>query len=207
MRDHLVAVVVPELYELASAAFERGIERAPDDWSDQQKLEFYCKSDELNRIVAADLIATGHEQQLDMIEIPRRIHLHATPFTFSNGLLTSSLKVRRPGLEQFFAAQLKQMYQASECEYDDEQDLEATPSSLATTYEQLMLLLTKRLGIECFDPAAPLMMDSLSAVRLISCLKQVMRFRCVGLQRTSDDNNMLHLLCTRNLESSWCCRR
>lgn len=57
-----------------------------------------------------DLLALGRKDGLHAFEQPKDIYIHPEAFTVDNGLLTPTLKTRRPELRKFFICQLEEMY-------------------------------------------------------------------------------------------------
>ncbi|ERN12662.1 long chain acyl-CoA synthetase 6, peroxisomal isoform X1 [Amborella trichopoda] len=102
LNSSLVAVVAVELDVLKAWAASAGIK-----YEDVRQL---CRDPGARAAVLADMDATGREAQLRGFEFVKAVTLVPEPFTFENGLLTPTLKVKRPQAKAYFAKVISDMY-------------------------------------------------------------------------------------------------
>ncbi|KAJ2711081.1 medium-chain fatty acid-CoA ligase faa2 [Coemansia spiralis] len=62
-----------------------------------------CQNREVVQLVARTVDAWGRSSNLKGFEIPKAIHLEDDPFTIENGILTPTLKVKRPTAKERYA--------------------------------------------------------------------------------------------------------
>jgi len=105
LERYLIAVVVPHEKSLIQAFKELGCENG-------KILEEICKTPEVISYVLAELQKTGKANKLNSIEQVKAIHLEIEPFTVENGLLTPTLKAKRPQLRQKYQEVMKQLYKS-----------------------------------------------------------------------------------------------
>lgn len=115
----IVAVVVPDVDVIKCWAQENGI---PGTFS------VLCNNPEVKQLIMDDMLAWGKEMGLKSFEQVlllfffvavvlfislfqvKDIYLHPDPFSVQNGLLTPTLKSKRPQLRNYFKPQLEDMY-------------------------------------------------------------------------------------------------
>jgi long-chain acyl-CoA synthetase len=56
------------------------------------------------------MIAEGKKNGLHSFEQVKDIYLHPEPFTIEAGMLTPTLKTKRPAMKDYFKEQLERMY-------------------------------------------------------------------------------------------------
>ncbi|XP_056416031.1 long-chain-fatty-acid--CoA ligase 1 isoform X1 [Hyla sarda] len=101
LQAFLVGIVVPD----------------PDNvlnWAKKKKFggtyEDLCKNKDFKNVVLEDLIKLGKEAGLKTFEQVKDIALHPVMFSIENGLLTPTLKAKRPELRKYFQAQIEELY-------------------------------------------------------------------------------------------------
>ncbi|KZT57439.1 long-chain-fatty-acid-CoA ligase [Calocera cornea HHB12733] len=92
-QDYVVAVVVPDPVQFAPFA-SRITGKAVDE-KDADALDAAAKDPSVIEAVLALMIQTAQKEGLKGFEIVKRIHISMEPFTIENGLLTSTLKLKR----------------------------------------------------------------------------------------------------------------
>ncbi|KAK0094955.1 hypothetical protein PV326_009550 [Microctonus aethiopoides] len=102
LKSCVVAIVVPDVDVVKCWASEN---RIPGT------LSVLCANPEVKRLIHDDMIAWGKEAGLRSFEQVKDIYLHPDPFSVQNGLLTPTLKTKRPQLKAYFKPQLEDLYQ------------------------------------------------------------------------------------------------
>ncbi|XP_066994601.2 long-chain-fatty-acid--CoA ligase 1 isoform X5 [Anabrus simplex] len=101
LKSCIVAVVVPDVDVIKSWACENQIPGT---------LSVLCANPEVKKLIMDDMIAWGKEGGLRSFEQVKDIYLHPDPFSVQNGLLTPTLKSKRPQLKAYFKPQIEDMY-------------------------------------------------------------------------------------------------
>lgn len=100
LKSSIVAIVVPDVDVIKSWALEYNIPGT---------LSVLCNNKDVKALILNDMIAKGKEGGLKSFEQVKDIYLHPDPFSIQNGLLTPTLKSKRPQLKLYFKPQLEDM--------------------------------------------------------------------------------------------------
>uniref|UniRef100_A0A914D5H8 long-chain-fatty-acid--CoA ligase n=1 Tax=Acrobeloides nanus TaxID=290746 RepID=A0A914D5H8_9BILA len=98
----LIAVVVPE-----PAPLEKWYKTK---FGKEAGLEKICEQPEAKELILKDIQKLGKENKLNNMEQVQAIYLEPNPFTIDNGLLTPTLKSKRPQLHQKYKAIMSEIY-------------------------------------------------------------------------------------------------
>ncbi|NWI11362.1 ACSL1 ligase, partial [Crypturellus soui] len=101
LQAFLIAVVVPDPETLSSWAKKRGFEGSYEE---------LCKNKDLKKLILEDMVRIGKEFGLKSFEQVKDITLHPEMFSIENGLLTPTLKAKRPELRKYFKSQIDELY-------------------------------------------------------------------------------------------------
>lgn len=101
LKSCVVGIVVPDVDVIKSWAVEHKI---PGTFS------VLCNNKEIKKLILDDMIAKGKEAGLKSFEQVKDIYLHPDLFSVQNGLLTPTLKSKRPQLKLYFKPQLEDLY-------------------------------------------------------------------------------------------------
>ncbi|NWQ63552.1 ACSL1 ligase, partial [Neopipo cinnamomea] len=101
LQAFLVAIVVPDPDTLHNWAKKKGIEGS------YQEL---CKNKDVKKYILEDMVRIGKESGLKSFEQVKDIVLHTEMFSIENGLLTPTLKAKRPELRKYFQSQINELY-------------------------------------------------------------------------------------------------
>ncbi|XP_065163233.1 long-chain-fatty-acid--CoA ligase 5 isoform X2 [Atheta coriaria] len=101
LKSCIVAIVVPDVDVIKCWAQETGIPGT---------LSVLCAHPEVKQLIMDDMITWGKEGGLKSFEQVKDIYLHPDPFSVQNGLLTPTLKSKRPQIKSYFTPQLEDMY-------------------------------------------------------------------------------------------------
>ncbi|NWS19449.1 ACSL1 ligase, partial [Pachyramphus minor] len=101
LQAFLVAIVVPDPDTLHNWAKKKGIEGS------YQEL---CKNKDVKKYILEDMVRVGKESGLKSFEQVKDIVLHTEMFSIENGLLTPTLKAKRPELRKYFQSQIDELY-------------------------------------------------------------------------------------------------
>jgi long-chain acyl-CoA synthetase len=102
LKNCLVGIIVPDREVLSVEAARLGLSDA--------SLEELCKRDDIKKIILRDLTEIGDASELHGFEQVADIYLCPEPFSVENGLLTPTLKSKRPKLAEHFRNQIEAMY-------------------------------------------------------------------------------------------------
>ncbi|XP_070773500.1 long-chain-fatty-acid--CoA ligase 6 isoform X6 [Enoplosus armatus] len=101
LQSCLVGIVVPDPEVMPEWAKKKGILGIYKD---------LCKNTELKKAILEDLVRLGKASGLHSFEQVKNIYIHNEMFSIENGLLTPTLKAKRPELKEFFKAKIDQLY-------------------------------------------------------------------------------------------------
>lgn len=101
LKSCVVAVVVPDVEVLKTWAQENNI---------RGTLTVLCNNMAVKELILNDMLDLGKQYGLKSFEQVKDIYLHPDPFSVQNGLLTPTLKSKRPQLKNYFKPQLEDMY-------------------------------------------------------------------------------------------------
>ncbi|XP_028631698.1 long-chain-fatty-acid--CoA ligase 6 isoform X6 [Grammomys surdaster] len=104
LKAFLVGIVVPDPEVMPSWAQKKGIEGT------YQEL---CTNKELKKAILDDMVMLGKESGLHSFEQVKAIYIHSDMFSVQNGLLTPTLKAKRPELREYFKMQIEELYSVS----------------------------------------------------------------------------------------------
>ncbi|XP_008560358.1 long-chain-fatty-acid--CoA ligase 5 isoform X2 [Microplitis demolitor] len=102
LKSCVVGIVVPDVDVIKCWASEN---RIPGT------LSVLCANPEVKKLIHDDMLTWGREAGLKSFEQVKDIYLHPDPFSVQNGLLTPTLKTKRPQLKAYFKPQIEDLYQ------------------------------------------------------------------------------------------------
>lgn len=103
LKSTLVGVIVPEETVVAEWAKERQVDGS---------MASLAKNEELKALILKDVQEQGKLGGLKSFEQVKNIHIHDELFTLENGLLTPTMKAKRPELTKLFIDSLNKMYES-----------------------------------------------------------------------------------------------
>uniref|UniRef100_A0AAR2IVH1 Arachidonate--CoA ligase n=1 Tax=Pygocentrus nattereri TaxID=42514 RepID=A0AAR2IVH1_PYGNA len=101
LQSCLVGIVVPDPEVMPSWAQKKGLEGSYED---------LCRNMELKKAILDDLVRLGKASGLHSFEQVKDIYIHSEMFSIENGLLTPTLKAKRPELKEYFKLEIEQLY-------------------------------------------------------------------------------------------------
>lgn len=104
LQSTLVAIIVPDPDALLALARELG-------YGDSLEMETLCSDQGLADKLLAHLKKVAHHGGLKGFEIPKAISLEPVPFSIENGILTPTMKLKRPEAKQMYLDRIESMYQ------------------------------------------------------------------------------------------------
>uniref|UniRef100_A0A4W5N1F6 Long-chain-fatty-acid--CoA ligase n=1 Tax=Hucho hucho TaxID=62062 RepID=A0A4W5N1F6_9TELE len=99
LQSCLVAIVVPDPETMPAWALKKGMEGSYRD---------LCKN---TKAIMDDLQRLGKASGLHSFEQVKNIYVHNEQFSIKNGLLTPTLKAKRPELREFFKEKIEDLYE------------------------------------------------------------------------------------------------
>ncbi|KAG8517553.1 Long-chain-fatty-acid--CoA ligase 1 [Galemys pyrenaicus] len=101
LQAFLIAIVVPDAETLRAWAQKRGFSGT---------FEELCRNKDVKKAILEDLVKLGKEAGLKPFEQVKGIALHTELFSIENGLLTPTMKAKRPELRNYFRSQIDELY-------------------------------------------------------------------------------------------------
>ncbi|XP_010021216.1 PREDICTED: long-chain-fatty-acid--CoA ligase 6 isoform X3 [Nestor notabilis] len=101
LQAFLVGIVVPDSEVMPGWAKKRGFEGTYAE---------LCKNKALQQAIMEDMVRLGKESGLHSFEQVKAIYIHSDMFSVQNGLLTPTLKAKRPELRDYFKKQIEELY-------------------------------------------------------------------------------------------------
>uniref|UniRef100_A0A8C2UHC7 Long-chain-fatty-acid--CoA ligase n=1 Tax=Coturnix japonica TaxID=93934 RepID=A0A8C2UHC7_COTJA len=101
LQAFLVGIVVPDAEVMPGWAKKRGFDGTYEE---------LCRNKELQKAIMEDMVRLGKESGLHSFEQVKAIYIHSDMFSVQNGLLTPTLKAKRPELRDYFKKQIEDLY-------------------------------------------------------------------------------------------------
>jgi long-chain acyl-CoA synthetase len=101
LQNYLVAIAVPDPDSLIPAAAQQGI---------KEDIKELCRNPQIKKFVYTSLIKVAEKAKLKGFEKIKNIHLEPEQWTPENGLLTPTLKAKRPELRKHYAKIIETLY-------------------------------------------------------------------------------------------------
>lgn len=101
LKSCLVAVVVPEMKTVTNWCKVNEIEGS---WAE------ICRNKNVKKMILTDITDIGKKAGLKSFEQVKDLYIHPELFTIENGLLTPTLKTKRPDCKKRFISQIDSMY-------------------------------------------------------------------------------------------------
>ncbi|OXB76686.1 UNVERIFIED_CONTAM: hypothetical protein H355_008725 [Colinus virginianus] len=101
LQAFLVGIVVPDAEAMPGWAKKRGFDGTYAE---------LCRNKELQKAIMEDMVRLGKESGLHSFEQVKAIYIHSDMFSVQNGLLTPTLKAKRPELRDYFKKQIEELY-------------------------------------------------------------------------------------------------
>ncbi|XP_040499343.1 long-chain-fatty-acid--CoA ligase 1 [Ursus maritimus] len=101
LQAFLIAIVVPDVETLCSWARKKGFEGS---------FEELCRNKDVKKAILEDMVRLGKDSGLKPFEQVKGISLHPELFSIDNGLLTPTMKAKRPELRNYFRSQIDELY-------------------------------------------------------------------------------------------------
>ncbi|XP_069508621.1 long-chain-fatty-acid--CoA ligase 6 isoform X1 [Ambystoma mexicanum] len=101
LQAFLVGIVVPDAEVMPGWAKKRGFDGSYTE---------LCNDKTLQKTIMEDMVRLGKESGLHSFEQVKAIHIHSDMFSIQNGLLTPTLKAKRPELRDYFKKQIEELY-------------------------------------------------------------------------------------------------
>ncbi|MGH0117905.1 UNVERIFIED_CONTAM: hypothetical protein FKN15_074372 [Acipenser sinensis] len=101
LQSCLVGIVVPDQEVMPPWARKKGFKGQYGE---------LCKDKDLKKAIMEDLVRLGKANGLHSFEQVKDIYIHSEMFAIQNGLLTPTLKAKRPELRDYFKERIEELY-------------------------------------------------------------------------------------------------
>ncbi|KAK1159247.1 hypothetical protein AOXY_G21877 [Acipenser oxyrinchus oxyrinchus] len=101
LQSCLVGIVVPDPEVMPPWARKKGF---------KGQYRELCKDKDLKKAIMEDLVRLGKANGLHSFEQVKDIYIHSEMFSIQNGLLTPTLKAKRPELRDYFKERIEELY-------------------------------------------------------------------------------------------------
>ncbi|MGH0132210.1 UNVERIFIED_CONTAM: hypothetical protein FKN15_048937 [Acipenser sinensis] len=101
LQSCLVGIVVPDPEVMPPWARKKGFKGQYGE---------LCKDKDLKKAIMEDLVRLGKANGLHSFEQVKDIYIHSEMFAIQNGLLTPTLKAKRPELRDYFKERIEELY-------------------------------------------------------------------------------------------------
>uniref|UniRef100_A0A8C6RB32 Long-chain-fatty-acid--CoA ligase n=1 Tax=Nannospalax galili TaxID=1026970 RepID=A0A8C6RB32_NANGA len=101
LQAFLIAIVVPDAENIIPWAEKRGF---------QGSFEELCRNKDVQKAILEDMVRLGKDAGLKPFEQVKGIAIHNELFSVDNGLLTPTMKAKRPELRNYFRSQIDELY-------------------------------------------------------------------------------------------------
>ncbi|NWU82365.1 ACSL5 ligase, partial [Onychorhynchus coronatus] len=105
LRSFLIGIVVPDPETLPEFAAKLGVKGSYGD---------LCKNPAVKKAILEDMIRLGRQAGLKSFEQVKDLYIHTEMFSVENGLLTPTLKAKRPELVKVFQEQIEALYSSAQ---------------------------------------------------------------------------------------------
>lgn len=105
LKSCVVAIIVPDVDVVKCWALENGIKGTFSD---------LCDNPRVKKVIMDDMLQWGKTAGLKTFEQIKDVYLHPDPFSVQNGLLTPTMKTKRPEIRNYFKPQIEDMYKQLE---------------------------------------------------------------------------------------------
>ncbi|NWW49581.1 ACSL5 ligase, partial [Pedionomus torquatus] len=105
LRSFLIGIVVPDPETLPEFAAKLGIKGS---------YESICKNPAVKKAILEDMVRLGKEAGLKSFEQVKDLYIHTEMFSVENGLLTPTLKAKRPELVKVFQNEIEALYSSTQ---------------------------------------------------------------------------------------------
>ncbi|NXN21452.1 ACSL5 ligase, partial [Nycticryphes semicollaris] len=105
LRSFLIGIVVPDPETLPEFAAKLGIKGSYED---------ICKNPAVKKAILEDMVRLGKAAGLKSFEQVKDLYIHTEMFSVENGLLTPTLKAKRPELVKVFQNEIEALYSSTQ---------------------------------------------------------------------------------------------
>uniref|UniRef100_A0A8C3PPG9 Arachidonate--CoA ligase n=1 Tax=Calidris pygmaea TaxID=425635 RepID=A0A8C3PPG9_9CHAR len=105
LRSFLIGIVVPDPETLPEFAAKLGVKGSYEDM---------CKNPAVKKAILEDMVRLGKEAGLKSFEQVKDLYVHTEMFSVENGLLTPTLKAKRPELVKVFQNEIEALYSSGQ---------------------------------------------------------------------------------------------